>query len=83
MDWIIGGFSIVTMELIARRKWYGWALGLLGQVPWLWLIVQRQLWGFLPVTLFLAWRYTHALRTWRHDALPSAQLRPKADSLST
>jgi hypothetical protein len=78
VDWIIGGFSIGTMELIARRKWYGWALGLLGQVPWLWLIVQQQLWGFLPVTFFLAWRYTRALRSWRQGALVGAQLKLNA-----
>jgi hypothetical protein len=48
-------------------------------VPWLWLIIQRQLWGWVRVTLFVAWRCTRALRTWRHEAIIGTALRPKAE----
>lgn len=65
MDWITGALTIVAMELVARRDWRGWAVGLANQLFWLGLIVQRGLWGLLPLTAILTWRYLAALRRWR------------------
>ena len=65
MDWITGAITIVAMELIARGYWQGWAVGLANQILWLWLIVERGLWGLLPLTVVLLWRYAVALTKWR------------------
>ena len=65
MDWITGALTIVAMEMIARRDWRGWAVGLVNQLFWLALIFQRELWGLVPLTAILSWRYVSALRRWR------------------
>lgn len=41
MDWITGAITAMSMELIARRRWEGWALGLLNQGLWFGLIYHR------------------------------------------
>lgn len=65
MDWITGGLTILAMELVARKDSRGWAVGLANQTLWLWLIVDRRMWGLLPLTVILSWRYTAALLRWR------------------
>lgn len=69
MDWIVGGMTLLAMELIARKKWQGWAVGLANQALWFYLIVyQQQLWGLAMLTAILTWRYSVALMKWRRDA---------------
>jgi hypothetical protein len=66
MDWLTGGITILAMELIARRKWYGWAVALANQALWFYVVVYgKEMWGFLPLTAVLTWRYTVALSRWR------------------
>jgi hypothetical protein len=67
MDWLTGGMTVLAMELIGRKHWQGWAVGLVNQAFWLWLIFTRELWGLLPLTVLLTWRYAAALRRWRKD----------------
>jgi nicotinamide riboside transporter PnuC len=69
MDWIVGCMTLLSMELIARKKWQGWAVGLVNQALWCYLIVyQQQLWGLALLTVVLTWRYSVALMQWRRDA---------------
>lgn len=67
IDWVTGLGTLVAMELIARKYWQGWAVGLVNQGLWLWLIYASELYGLLPVTLVLIWRYAVALRKWRRE----------------
>lgn len=66
MDWITGLGTILMIELIGRHYWQGWVVGLINQIFWVWLIVDHALWGLLPLTLVLIWRYTAHLIRWRH-----------------
>lgn len=69
MDWLVGGLTLLAMELIARKKWQGWAVGLVNQAFWAYLIVyQQQLWGLAILSAVLTWRYSVALMQWRRDA---------------
>ena len=64
MDWICAITTLISVELIARHKWQGWAVGVANQLLWLLLILQRELWGLLPLTIVLTWRNLAALRVW-------------------
>lgn len=69
MDWLLSINTIIAMELIARKKWYGWAVGLVNQTLWFYVIVwQQQLYGLAVLTAVLTWRYSVALMKWRNDA---------------
>lgn len=69
MDWVLSCMTILAMELIARRHWQGWAVGLANQGLWFWIIVwEKQLWGLSLITVVLTWRYTVALLRWRREA---------------
>jgi hypothetical protein len=57
--------TLLSMELIARKRWQGWAVGLANQALWLLLSVQNGLYGLLPLTVLLTWRYYAALRAWK------------------
>ena len=65
MDWVTGAMTLLAMELIARKHWQGWVVGLVNQAFWLILIYTKQLWGLLPLTLLLTWRYAVAVRKWK------------------
>lgn len=68
MDWLTGALTVLAMELVGRKRWQGWAVGLANQGLWLYLIVTRDLWGLAPLTAILSWRYTVALMRWRREA---------------
>lgn len=65
MDWLTGALTILAMELIGRKHWAGWLVGLVNQGAWAYLIWSRQLWGLVPLVLILTWRYTAHLIAWR------------------
>lgn len=68
MDWVVGGMTILAMELIARKMWQGWAVGLVNQVLWAYLVVyQGKFWGLGVVCVILTWRYSVALMRWRNE----------------
>lgn len=71
LEWTVGLLTIVAMELVARGRWSGWALGVVNQVAWLWIVYTRDLWFMMPLSLFLLWTYTRALRAWRRDGAPA------------
>jgi hypothetical protein len=68
MDWLTGALTVLAMELIGRKLWHGWAVGLANQACWFYLVIDRRLWGLLPLTAILTWRYSAALVRWRREA---------------
>jgi len=68
MDYVVACMTLLAMELIARKRWEGWAVGLLNQGLWFYLIVYQQaLWGLAILSAVLTWRYSVALVKWRKD----------------
>lgn len=68
MDWVIACITIASMELIARKHWYGWALGMVNQPIWLWFVVyDKQMYGLAIIPVVLFWRYSVALIKWRKE----------------
>jgi len=72
LDWLTGALTVVGIELVARKKWQGWLVGLCNQGLWAVLIWKRELWGLAPLTLILTWRYSAALIRWRREPLANA-----------
>jgi hypothetical protein len=68
LDWVTGALTVLGMELVGRKYWQGWAVGLANQALWAWLIWTRELWGLAPLTAILTWRYAAALIRWRREA---------------
>lgn len=67
MDWLTGALTLVAMELIGRRYWQGWLVGLLNQGFWAYLIYDKALYGLIPLTIILTWRYATHLYRWKHE----------------
>jgi hypothetical protein len=40
MDWLTGAMTVLAMELIGRKYWQGWLVGLVNQFFWLYLIIE-------------------------------------------
>ncbi len=67
VDWIAGFFTLVSLELVTRRKWQGWAVGLAGQVAWFAYIFNSAAWGLLSVTALMTIRYYRSMIAWRSE----------------
>lgn len=71
---VVSVLTLLTMWLVARKDWRGWAVGLANQALWLALIVTTRSWGLLLLTGTLTVLYARTLLTWRRDAItPEAQ----------
>ena len=69
MDWVTGALTILAMELIGRKHWAGWLVGLVNQGFWAYLILDKEMYGLIPLTAILTWRYTSHLMAWKKEAL--------------
>jgi hypothetical protein len=81
MDWITGIITVASMELIARRRWEGWAVGLVNQVFWVWLSIERGLYGLLVLTAVLTVQYIRGLLRWRRTPAPPLHVGPRKITL--
>jgi dUTP pyrophosphatase len=52
-DWIVSLTTAIGVELIARRKWYGWVFGLCNQAVWLTFIFSKGQYGLLPLNIMM------------------------------
>jgi hypothetical protein len=75
MDWLTGALTIVAMELVGRKMWQGWLVGLFNQVFWAYLIIDRELYGLIPLTAILTWRYAAHVLQWRREHYGTDPLR--------
>ncbi len=69
-DLIAGLLTLATLELLLRPRLrlLGCGVGLFSQLFWLALIWNRALWGLLPLTLIMSWRYAAWLKhAWYED----------------
>ena len=68
MDWVLSFLGLFVMEMKGRKMWQSWALGLLQQVLWLWIIYDKEMWGFLLLSAYNIWRHIVFLKAWRTEA---------------
>lgn len=76
MDWIVGLVTCVAIALVASRRWYGWAVGLVAQGLWLWLILtELRRWGLLLPAIVIAITHAVALFDWWRTERKRSSLR--------
>jgi hypothetical protein len=68
MDWVLSFLGLFVMEMKGRKMWQSWALGLLQQVLWLWIIYDKEMWGLLLLSAYKIWRHIVFLKAWRTEA---------------
>lgn len=68
IDFMTSALTITAMELIGRKKWYGWAVGLVNQIFWAVLCYQKEMKWMFVVVAVLTWRYSSALLRWKKAA---------------
>lgn len=68
--------TLVAMQLLAKRRWQGWAVGLANQALWVALIIRTEAWGLLLLTCALVVIYVRALIDWRRPDLVQEALLP-------
>jgi len=59
--------TLIGMQLVAKKRWEGWAVGLANQALWFALIIQTRSWGLLVLMAALIWIYSRALIDWRRN----------------
>lgn len=64
-SWILTAFGVVGLILAGRRKWQGWAIGLVTQVFWLWFAVASGQWGFIVSAIAYGIAYSINIWKWR------------------
>jgi hypothetical protein len=69
----LAGFGLVGLYAAGRRRWWGWALGLVDEALWTAYAVLTHQWAFCLSALGYAWVYARNLRAWR--AVPAGAKR--------
>lgn len=64
MDWIVSVLTIIQMQLIAQKIWYGWVVALVNSGLWMILSYQQGLWGLVALQLVLSAQFCFALIAW-------------------
>ena len=71
---VISVVTITVAQLLARKRWEGWVLGLANQVLWLAFTIKTGAWGLLLLTGALVVTNTQGLVRWRRDVDMQARL---------
>ena len=64
MDYVVSLICIAKTELVARKHWQGWLLGIMNQALWITISLQNELYGLLPLSMYMLARYGLAARSW-------------------
>ncbi len=60
-DWVVGFTTLLSVELMIRRKWYAWLAALGNQFVWLTYIIVASQYGLLPLNIILFVQNTRGL----------------------
>lgn len=61
--------TILAMELLKRKHYYGWYVSICNQALWVTINVDKALWGFLVLNTYITFNAIHAIILWKkHDA---------------
>lgn len=64
-SWLLMVVGVTGMFLAGRRRWEGWAIGLVSELLWLLYAWDTKQWGFVPFALAYAAVYARNAISWR------------------
>lgn len=67
MDWVASIITIIGIELLRRKMWQGFLVGLLNEIIWAYLAISREVYGLLLLVVVLTFQYSWAIYTWRKE----------------
>lgn len=67
LDWIAAVSTFVGVQLVAMKKWQGWALHAVNAILWAYLMVQASFWGLFTLELVFFVQALWALRRWLRE----------------
>ena len=56
--------TIISMELIKKKNCWGWYVSIGNQALWLAVNIERALWAFILLNIYLTLTSIHAIRLW-------------------
>lgn len=71
MDWIATLGTLLSVHLVRKKKWQGFAVGLIAEAVWVYVAVTTHVYGLLVIAAFLFYTYSMAIMEWRADIRPS------------
>lgn len=72
LDWIAPIGTILGIELLRRKMWQGWAVGIVNQGIWTAMAIQNKTYGLLILTCVLTPQYAWGLYQWRREDMNKA-----------
>jgi len=67
MEWVCAALTVITYELLARKKWYGWGISLLSNMCWYFYTIQTRQWGMLALTTICTIQSVRGLIRWKKN----------------
>lgn len=58
-DWITAVLTITYLQFLAMRKWWGWPLGLITQAFWIYITLQKELYGFFALSIVMTLQFAY------------------------
>lgn len=65
MDWVIAAMGLLSTWMLGNKLRSGWIVKMLSIAPWMILIYQKRLWGFLIPSLVNFYLCIGAYRKWK------------------
>jgi hypothetical protein len=68
MEWAYAVLTVITSELLARKSWHGWGVGLVNDGFWFWWAYSGGHWGMFSLTAVCTLQSVRGLLRWRREA---------------
>ena len=66
-SWILSVIGVIGIYLTGKKKWHGFAIGLVAEIAWVWYSIQTKQWGFIFGSAIYVAVYVFNIREWWED----------------
>ena len=67
-SWILSIIGVVGIYLTGKKKWHGFAVGLVAEIAWVWYSVITKQWGFIFGSAVYVAVYVFNIKEWWEES---------------
>jgi len=58
-DWITAILTVTYIQCLAMKKWWGWPIALVAQTFWIYITLQKELYGLTILSVVLTFQFIY------------------------
>lgn len=65
MDWVAMALTVLSIELVVRKRWYGFAVGMAAGAIWVAYWLPQSQWAAVAINVIFFWQNLRGVLRWK------------------